>query len=139
MQRLLLSASSVLLLWAAQASADVKLPSVLSSNMVLQRDKPVPIWGWADPGEEVTVSFAGQEVTTKADAAGKWKLNLSPMKANAKGQKLTVKGANTLTLDDVLVGEVWVGSGQSNMEWSLDASSKAKETIGAANHPTIRL
>lgn len=119
--------------------AEVKLPTVIASHMVLQRDKPLPIWGWADPGEEVTVEFAGQSVSAKADDKGNWKLALSPVKADGKAHKMTVKGKNTLEFDDILIGEVWVGSGQSNMEWSLAASGKPKETIAAAKHPTIRL
>lgn len=139
MKRLLLPALSLLLGLTAPAPADVKLPSVIGSHMVLQRDKPIPIWGWADPGEEVTVEFAGMVGQAKADDAGKWKVTLGAQKANATGQKLRVKGKNVLELDDVLVGEVWVGSGQSNMEWPVSASTNPKETIAAAEHPNIRL
>ncbi len=139
MRRLLLRAFCLTLLLTPAATADVQLPSVIGSHMVLQRDKPLPIWGWASPGEEVTVSFAGQQATAKADADGKWKVTLSPMKASAKGQQMTVKGKNSITLDDVLVGEVWVGSGQSNMEWPMAATHHAKERIAAAKHPDIRL
>jgi sialate O-acetylesterase len=139
MKRLLLSAFSLIPVLTAPAAADVKLPTVLGSHMVLQRDKPIPIWGWADPGEEVTVEFAGMVGQAKADDAGKWKVTLGAQKANATGHKLRVKGKNSLELDDVLVGEVWVGSGQSNMEWSVSASANPKETIAAAKHPNIRL
>jgi sialate O-acetylesterase len=121
------------------ARADVKLPSVLGSHMVLQRDKPLPIWGTAGPGEEVTVEFAEQKATTKADDKGIWKVSLEPMKADGKAHKLTVRGKNTIELEDILLGEVWVGSGQSNMEWSLAGSQNAKEAIKAADHPKIRL
>src|SRR5215470_12154470 len=121
MYRLLLSACAVAfpLLTASPAWADVQLPSVLGSHMVLQRDKPLPVWGWADPGEEVKVEFAGKEAVTKADAKGNWRVTLPAQKANATGQRLTVTGKNKVELEDVLVGEVWVGSGQSNMEWWL--------------------
>lgn len=138
MKRLLLSLTCLMLL-TLPTRADVTLPSIFSSHMVLQRDKPVPVWGWADPGEEVTVAFAGQSVSTKATPDGAWKLSLAPLKTNAKGEKLTVKGKNTLELSDVLVGDVWLGSGQSNMEWSLTASGNPKENIAAAKHPNIRL
>jgi sialate O-acetylesterase len=107
--------------------------------MVLQRDKPLPIWGWADPGEEVTVQLDDQKASTKADEKGHWKVTLSARKADGKPHTLTVSGKNKIELEDILIGEVWVGSGQSNMEWSLAASQDAKENIAAANHPTIRL
>jgi sialate O-acetylesterase len=124
---------------ALDARADVKLPSVLGSHMVLQRDKPLPVWGSAEAGEEVSVEFAGQTKTTKADDKGHWKVTLEPVKANATPQELTVKGKTTVKIEDVLVGEVWVGSGQSNMEWSVAASTKPKETIAEARHSDIRL
>jgi sialate O-acetylesterase len=141
MYRLLLSACAVAfpLLTASPARADVQLPSVLGSHMVLQRDKPLPVWGWADPGEEVKVEFAGKEAVTKADAKGNWRVTLPAQKANATGQRLTVTGKNKVELEDVLVGEVWVGSGQSNMEWWLASTQKAKEATAAATHPNIRL
>ncbi len=101
---------------AVLARADVSLPKVIDSKMVLQRDKAVPIWGWADPGEEVTVEFAGQVKKATPDATGKWMLKLDPMPASAESRTMTVKGKNQIKLDDVLVGEVWLASGQSNMQ-----------------------
>src|SRR5438552_16940433 len=92
------------------ARADVKLPTFFGSHMVLQRGMPVPIWGTAQPGEKVTVAFQGQEKSTQADDKGKWRVKLDPLKVGAAAE-LTVTGANTLKLEDVLVGEVWVGSG----------------------------
>lgn len=140
MNRLFVSVLTVILLVTPLSlRAEVKLPAVVGSHMVLQRDKEVPIWGWADPGEEVTVEFADQKKSTRADDKGNWKVALDAMKANAKGQRLLVKGKNTIELTDILIGEVWIGSGQSNMEWSLAQSARPKETIAAANHPTIRL
>jgi sialate O-acetylesterase len=121
------------------ARADVKLLSVLGSHMVVQRDKPLPVWGTADPGEEVTVEFVSRSAKAKADDKGAWKVTLEPVESDGKAHKLTVRGKNTVTLDDVLIGEVWVGSGQSNMEWSVGASQNPKETIEAADHPNIRL
>jgi len=123
----------------AGVQADVKTPSVIGSHMVLQRDKPLPIWGTADPGEAVTIQFGNTTEETKADTQGKWKVTLPAMKANDKGQKLTITGKNKIELEDILVGEVWIGSGQSNMEWSVSGSEGAKETIAAANQPMIRL
>jgi sialate O-acetylesterase len=122
-----------------QVRAEVKLPSVLGSHMVLQRDKPLPIWGWADPGEAVTVEFAGQTKSTKADPSGNWKVTLEALKADGKQHELTIKGENTITLKDVLIGEVWIGSGQSNMEWWLASTQNAKQAISEAKHPNIRL
>ena len=125
--------------FSPRARADVKLPSVIGSHMVLQRDKPLPIWGTADADEEVAVTFAGQSHSVKADAKGNWKVMLSAVKADGKAHALTISGKNKIELTDVLIGEVWVGSGQSNMEWSLAATQKAKEAVAAADHPNIRL
>jgi sialate O-acetylesterase len=123
------------------ARADVKLPSVLGSHMVLQRDKPLPIWGWADPGEEVTVQI-DQEPSSpvkKADEKGAWKMSLPAMKADGKSHKLVIKGKNKIELEDVLIGEVWIGAGQSNMDVWVAYSHNAKEAIPAADQPKIRL
>jgi sialate O-acetylesterase len=135
----LIAATALLFCLAHDARADLRLPSVIGSHMVLQRDKPLPIWGWAEPGEEVTVAFAGQSKSTKADRQGNWKVTLEPVQADGKSHEMTIKGETTITLKDVLIGEVWIGSGQSNMEWSLAATQKAKEAIAAAKHPNIRL
>ncbi len=131
-------AALALALLAPFASADVKLPTVLGSHMVLQQGMPVPVWGWADDGEKITVTFAGQTKTTTA-AGGKWQVKLDALKASAKGSTLTIQGKNQIKLTDVLVGEVWICSGQSNMEWSVMRSANPKEEAAAANHPTIRL
>ena len=128
-----------LLTFSASLTADVKLPNVIGNGMVLQCDMPVPIWGWADAGEEVTVSFAGETKNTKTGKNGKWMVKLSPLKANAKPANLTVKGSNEIKLENILVGEVWICSGQSNMEWSIRSSMNAKEEIAASDHPGIRL
>src|SRR5262249_16780194 len=105
------------------ARADVKLPPILSSQMVLQRDADVTIWGTAKPGEKVTVKFRDQTKETEADKAGKWAAKLAPLKAGGP-DKLTVTGNNTITLEDVLVGEVWIGSGQSNMAGGANGYAK---------------
>lgn len=119
-------------------SADVRLPSIIGSHMVLQRGVECPIWGWADPKEPVAVSFGGKTIKTSADKDGKWSVELPPMKANAKGRTLTVRGNNTVKLTDVLVGEVWLCSGQSNMEWTVARSNHPREEIANGNHPRIR-
>jgi sialate O-acetylesterase len=119
--------------------ADVRLPEIFGTDMVLQRDMKVPVWGWADAGEKVTVSFDGQIVFATADAAGKWKVELSPLKANATPSVLTVKGTNELKLENVLVGEVWLCSGQSNMEWTMNRSAEYKDELPKTNNAKIRL
>jgi sialate O-acetylesterase len=128
------------LFWACLSSnADVQLPNVIGSNMVLQRDLPAPIWGWADKGEEVSVSFGGESKSAKADSNGKWMIKLSALKANAKPAKMKIEGKNKITLENILVGEVWICSGQSNMEWRLSGTTNAKEEVAASDHPLIRL
>ncbi len=123
----------------ATARADVKLATIFGDSMVLQRELPVPVWGWADPGEAVSVTFGSQTQQVEADAEGHWQVKLDALEANAEGQTLTVKGTNTITVNDVLVGEVWICSGQSNMEWPLRVSLNPDEEVAAADHPQIRL
>lgn len=101
------------------AFANVKLANVFTDNMVLQRDKSVGVWGQADPGENVTVSFAGQNVKATADALGNWMVKLAPLAMNKTASEMTVKGKNTIQLKNILVGDVWLCSGQSNMEMSF--------------------
>jgi sialate O-acetylesterase len=120
------------------ARADVKLPALFSDHMVLQRDTAAPVWGWAEPGEEVTVSVGGQAKTAKADAAGQWSIRLDALKAGGP-LTLTVKGKNTLTVSDVLVGEVWLGSGQSNMALAVSGAKDYEQEKAAANLPQIRM
>ena len=120
--------------------AEVRLPAVFGSHMVLQRDAVIPVWGWAAPNEEISVQFdQGNPVKTTANAQGRWRVELPAVKADGQAHTLTVKGQNTVELADILVGDVWLGSGQSNMEWPLNATHHAKEAIAAANHPRIRL
>jgi len=120
-----------------QVSADVKLPKVFSDHMVLQRDREVPFWGWDNPGAEVKVSIGEKSASAKADKDGKWSVKLPAMKAGGP-YKVTVQGSSTVNFSDVLFGEVWLCSGQSNMEWSVSASANPKEEIEKANHPKIR-
>jgi sialate O-acetylesterase len=107
--------------------------------MVLQRDMQVPIWGWGDAGEKISVHFAGQKKETTVGKNGEWMVKLNKLKANASPSVLTVKGNNEIKLENVLVGEVWICSGQSNMEWSVARCANPKEEIAKANHPKIRL
>ncbi|WP_428940542.1 sialate O-acetylesterase [Fontivita pretiosa] len=130
-------AGAVLL--AAQAPAEVRLPAIFSSNMVLQRQQPLSIWGQADPGERVTVQFAQQTRTTSADQSGHWRVQLDPLPASNEPATLVVQASNRISLDNVLVGEVWLCSGQSNMDWVLANTDNGQAAIAAADHPHIRL
>lgn len=111
---------STVLFFSLPLCAELKLAPQFSDHMVLQRGMKVPIWGWTKPGSTVAVSFADTEVTAQANEQGKWRVVLAPMKASSQGRRLTVRSStDTTTLEDVLVGEVWLASGQSNMEWPL--------------------
>ncbi len=102
-----------------ESRAEVKLAGVIGDGMVLQRDKPVAIWGSAKPGEHVKVEFAGQSKETVADASGSWSVKLSPLSVSATPQGMTITGENTIEVKDILVGEVWLASGQSNMDFAM--------------------
>ncbi|HEY3324016.1 MAG TPA: hypothetical protein VGP72_26420 [Planctomycetota bacterium] len=131
----------VLIGLVTSVSAEVKLPQVISSHMVLQRDVPVPIWGTAAAGEKVTVKFRDQAKTAEPDAQGKWMVKLDPLKVG-DAATMTIAGTNTITLDDVLVGEVWVGSGQSNMDMGVGSYTKGDEVLAkmaAESYPKLRL
>ena len=107
--------------------------------MVLQQNKPIPIWGEADPGAKIDIEFSGEKASATTDSKGRWMAKLPSFPANASGQKLLIKsGKEALALEDVLVGEVWIASGQSNMEWSVAASNDSAKAIAAAKHPGIR-
>ena len=129
----------IVLSFATVAHANVTLPDVISSGMVLQRDQAVPIWGKADPGEAVSVRFNGQVKTTTAGADGRWMIRLQRLKATAKSAVLIVEGKNKIELQDILVGEVWLVAGQSNMQRLLSETANGAEAIAAANRPAIRL
>jgi len=124
---------------AISIHADVVLPDVISSGMVLQRDASVPIWGKAEPGESVSVTFGKQTKKTTADKDGKWLIKLSSLRANATPARMTIEAKNKLELTDVLVGEVWLVAGQSNMQRLLSETDNGAAAIAAANHPQLRL
>ena len=134
-----LSTLIITVLLSSQAIADVKLPTVMDSNMILQRDQKVNIWGWADSGEKVAVTLAGETKSTKADNSGNWNVEFPAQKANKKGQAIKIKGNNAITLENVLFGDVWIGSGQSNMQWSLGQVFGGREAINASENQNIRL
>jgi sialate O-acetylesterase len=127
----------VLLALVSWAHADVTLPAIFSDHMVLQRAAAVPVWGRAEPGEAITVSIAGQERTTTAGADGRWLLTLPPL-STGEPRTLTVRGHNTITIQDVLVGEVWLGSGQSNMAMTVNRAGDFQAEQAGATYPLIR-
>ena len=122
----------------ATLHAAVKPNPLFTNNAVLQRGMPVPVWGTANEGEKVTVAFAGQKAETVAKD-GKWKVTLPALKASSNPQTMTITGENTIAIKNVLVGEVWVCSGQSNMAFQVGRIANAAETISAANDPQLRL
>ena len=125
---------------AGNVYAQVVLPKILGNNMVLQRDKPVPVWGTASVGENITVKFAGQVKKATADTAGKWEILLDPMPASATPQILEIAGSNTIKLNNILVGEVWLCSGQSNMSYEMRKNSKVRRPdTSTANSPIDEL
>ncbi len=119
-------------------NAEVKLPRIFSSNMVLQQGIEIPVWGWADKGEQITVTFNNKTLRTKTDNNGKWIVKL-PVTDYGGPHTLVVKGKNTVVFENVLIGEVWVCSGQSNMEWGVNQSANPEKEIESANFPKIRL
>ena len=131
----------VLLAFAMPGSrlhGNVRLPSLFSDNMVLQRDIAIPVRGWADPGERVTVSLCGKTASAKTGPDGNWKVTLGAMESGGPFE-MTVSGKNAIRITNVLVGEVWVSSGQSNMELPMTLTLDPVESIAAADYPKIRL
>lgn len=131
-------AVAALLTGCGLALGDVKLPAILSDNMLLQANRPVRIWGMADAGEKVTVSFGQQSVSAAANDAGNWQVMLKPLTPGETG-KLVVAGKNTIAINNVLAGSVWICSGQSNMEFGMKTAHNAASEIPKANYPKIRL
>ncbi len=128
----------LLLLTCAGMWADIRLPAVISDHMLLQRDMPARIWGKADPREAVSVAFRGQTLRTEADDYGRWQVFLQPLGAGGPFD-LTVQGKNTVSVRDVLVGDVWIASGQSNMGMTVARCDNAQQEIASANNPNLRL
>lgn len=129
-----------LLIVTAFASADVKLPSIIGDNMVLQQNTFASLWGWADAGEHITVkaSWHDDVIDTEASQNGKWLVKIETPKASGP-HTITIKGSNTTKVKNVMAGEVWICSGQSNMQWTVNNSNNAEEEIAAAKYPNIRL
>lgn len=117
--------------------ADTKIPSILGSHMVLQRNAPITLWGWDNSGQKVTVSLGNDTASVTTDEQGQWRVELKPLKAGGP-HKIEIQGSSSITLEDILIGEVWLCSGQSNMEWTVRASLNPKEEASNGNHPQIR-
>ncbi len=130
----------LLLVNAGAALAEVTLPAVIGDNMVLQRNKKVTIWGWAEPGEEIMagVSWHSMKWAVITGKDGRWEFKMNPPKVGGP-YEITISGNNAIKLKNIMVGEVWVGSGQSNMQWSVKQSANAEQEIAAADYPDIRL
>ncbi|MCB8995319.1 MAG: 9-O-acetylesterase [Bacteroidales bacterium] len=128
----------VILFLSLPAFSNVKLPGVLTSNMVLQRNKEIKIWGWADKGEKISVEFNNKVLKAIADNKGNWMVSFPPMKEGGP-YTLKIKAKNTLQLDNILIGDVWICSGQSNMEWRLINTTNSAKEIENASYPEIRL
>jgi sialate O-acetylesterase len=111
------------------AQADVRLPGIFSDHMVLQQGQTLPVWDWADAAEEVCVALGAETKKTQAGADGKWRVDLPKTAASRQSQRLVIAGKNTLTIEDVLVGEVWLCSGQSNMEYGVLNGKKKEDFI----------
>ena len=124
--------------FAQRASAEVRVPSIIGDNMVLQQGQKDRVWGWAAPGERVTVTFNGRTARAVADDRGRWQVFIGPLKAGGPFT-LTVAGTNTLTFKNVLVGEVWVCSGQSNMEFILQNAQGGPQDAAQADYTEIHL
>lgn len=128
----------VLAAGACPAMANVTLPAIFGDEMVLQRDMKVPIWGWADPGEKITITIPNQKLTAVADEKGRWRATFEPLAAGGL-MDIVVQGKNQVKIRDVQVGDVWLCSGQSNMEWAVGQARDADLELPAANYPNIRL
>ncbi|MBN2302549.1 MAG: hypothetical protein JXN60_08540, partial [Lentisphaerae bacterium] len=123
--------------WITPALGDIRLPAMFSNHMVIQREMLIPVWGWADPDEKVSVTLCGRTVSTIANSNGKWTLQTGPFTAGGPFE-LTITGKNTIVIQDVLVGEVWFCSGQSNMQATLGGTKNSQKEIAAADYPKMR-
>jgi sialate O-acetylesterase len=139
MKHLLLSVAFFLFLMGGTvAQAEISLPAIFSDHMVLQQKQSIRVWGWGEKGEAVKVSLGKATVTTEVNASGRWEVKLPALEASKESLTLVAEGKNKVEFKDVLIGEVWLCSGQSNMEWPVAASSNAQEEIAAAKYPMIR-
>lgn len=136
-QAVIATTALTLLLTADTGLAEVRVPAIFGSHMVFQRNQANPVWGWADEGEMITITIAGQRHTARTKSNGRWKVTLDSLTAGGP-HSLEIRGKNTLRFDDVLVGEVWLCSGQSNMQWPVNAANDPDLEKRAAKFPQIR-
>ncbi|MBC8110518.1 MAG: sialate O-acetylesterase, partial [Verrucomicrobia bacterium] len=135
---MMLRLAFMLCFFSVTAFGQIRVARLFGDHCVLQRQKPVPVWGWAEKGKKITLAFNGQQINTKADQTGKWTAILSPMQAGGPFT-MSIKGKQkSIVLEDILVGEVWICSGQSNMEWTVSATDNAPTEIRAADFNKIR-
>ena len=133
-------AALILLVTTAFSRAELSVPHFFSDHLVLQRDRECAVWGWADPGETVTVAFKGKQAEATADAQGKWKVLIPTGSADATGARMTISSeGGELTIDDILVGEVWFASGQSNMYFTMNRVPEYEPLIAQSSHPGLRM
>ncbi len=141
--RLISRAAPAIALFAITASAhagNLSVHNLFQSNMVIQRDKPMAVWGWADPGDAISLGFSGKQGSATANKDGVWRITLPALPANTSPQTLTVKdGSETVTLNNILIGDIWIVGGQSNMQHPLSNVEEGSVEIASANFPEIRL
>ncbi|HSI78700.1 MAG TPA: hypothetical protein VK957_22590, partial [Lunatimonas sp.] len=137
MKKILLA--SILLLLVFQVHAELKLPKVFADHMVLQRELDIPIWGWADSREWVNVEFNGKKYRVRAERDGTWSLKLDAFPAGGPYSLSVNTRKESVVFSDVLIGDVWLLGGQSNMEWALKNTNNGEDSIKVADYPKIRL
>ena len=128
----------VLILSFFISKADISMPNIFTSNMVLQRNMDIPVWGWSSPGERIIITIGEQKIRVMGDKNGKWSVKIAPMAAGGP-YEMIIDGKNEIRFTNILIGDVWVCSGQSNMEWQVSRSNNAEAEIEAADYPEIRL
>ena len=133
----LMRSLALLLFVTSAVQADLTISSIIGDNMVIQRDQPVVLWGWDEAGQDISVSMGGAKATSKAADDGSWSVSLPALAAGGP-HEITFNGSSDVTIKNVLVGEVWLCSGQSNMEWTVAQSLNPQEEIKAGTHPRIR-
>ena len=130
----------ILLVWTPQVAAQTQLPRFFNDGMVIQREKPINIWGWAEPGAKIRINFADQSKSVKTNKGGEWQIELTPLPANSQPQKMVISGPDTtITIKNILIGDVWVCSGQSNMNYIIERFPYAQTEAEKANFPKIRM
>jgi len=137
--RYLSTGLAVIMLLSPALQAELRIAGIFSDHMVLQRDQNLPVWGWASPWAKITFSLAGQAGETTADETGFWKTQLDPVPAGGPFELVIGSGEQKITIHDVLIGDVWLCSGQSNMDWPLERSLDGENEVAGANHENIRL